>query len=145
MNVFWQLSESQIMSVTLYGEARGESTEGKIAVGSIILERVDHREWDGKTVHEVCLMPKQFSCFNEKDPNRIKLEFIASNWDAAMSCNIALNDCFCIALGLLQGTIQRTPEIAKSHATQYCRTDFDVYWKSSFKKVLTVGSHSFYA
>lgn len=145
MNVFWRLSEAQIVGLTLYGEARGEPTEGKIAVGSTILERVDHRDWDGTTVHEVCLLPKQFSCFNDKNPNRVRLEFIANNWDAAMSVNIELNDCFCIAVGLLQGTIPRTLEIAENHATQYCRIDCDVYWKSSFKHVLTIGNHSFYA
>lgn len=47
-NTFGHLVDSQIMGLTIYGEARGELTAGKIAVGSIILERVDHRDWDGK-------------------------------------------------------------------------------------------------
>ena len=140
---FKKLSDTQLMALALYGEARGESTKGKIAVGSIILERVDHRDWNGKTIHGVCLKPKQFSCFNEKDPNRVRLEFIANNWDAAISTNIILNDCFCIALGLIQGTIPRTPEIAENHATQYLRVDCDAPWEKKMRKVATIGNHDF--
>lgn len=78
-----KLSAAQIMALTIYGEARGESTEGKIAVGSVILERVDHRLWDGRTIQEVCLRKWQFSCFLENDRNFGRLLNIAENWDAA--------------------------------------------------------------
>lgn len=40
---FGKLSPSEILALTLYGEARGESREGKIGVGTVILERVQHR------------------------------------------------------------------------------------------------------
>ncbi len=144
-DMFLKLSEKQILALTIYGEARGESTEGKIAVGSVILERVDHRDWDGKTIHEVCLKPWQFSCFNERDPNMGKLLYIAGHWDSEMTLNSALNNCYCIAAGLIDGLILRTKEIAENHATQYCRAGTDAGWKDKMKKVATVDHHEFYA
>lgn len=141
---FLDLSDAQLLALTIYGEARGESTEGKIAVGSVILERVEHRDWDGKTIKEVCLKPWQFSCFNETDPNFPKLIYIAGHWDSEMALNHALNDCYGIAVGLLNGTIPRTKEIAESHATQYLRVDCDAAWEKKMRKVVTVGKHDFY-
>lgn len=64
---------------TLYGEARGEDRQSKIAVACVVLNRVEKKKqcgWrliDGKkvpTIAATCLKPYQFSCWNEKDPNR---------------------------------------------------------------------------
>ena len=116
---FLKLDDAQLMALTIYGEARGESYDGKVSVGTVILERVDHRDWDGKTIKEVCLKKWQFSCYNENDPNRGKLLNIAEQWDEAMATNPVLNECYGIAAGLLNGSIPRTPEIAEAHACQY--------------------------
>jgi hypothetical protein len=144
---FWKLDERQILALAIYGEARGEPAEGKIAVGSVILERVDHRAWDGKTVHEVCLKKYQLSCFNPGDPNRGKLLNLAEHWDESMVTDPALNDCYTIASGLLDGTIPRTPEIAASHCCQYLTkaAKKGVDWWTGMDLVLTVRNHEFYA
>jgi N-acetylmuramoyl-L-alanine amidase len=52
---------------TLYGEARGEPTEGQIAVAWVILLSLEG------AVAQVCLAPWQFSCWNQGDPNRARL------------------------------------------------------------------------
>ena len=144
---FSKLTDAQILALTIYGEARGESTEGKIAVGSVILERVDHRDWDGKTIPEVCLKKWQFSCFNENDPNYGKLLHIAEQWDEEISANVALNDCRGIALGLISGNIDRTPEIAAAHCCQYAtRAGAEkVTWDDKMKIIAEIGSHIFFA
>ena len=142
---FLKLSGSQILALTIYGEARGESVEGQIAVGSVILERVDKQGWMGKTIPEVCLKKWQFSCFNENDPNYPKLLHIAENWDKEIPANKMLNSCWGIALGLVTGNIPRTPEIADSHATQYLTVDCNASWEKKMKKVVTIGRHDFYA
>lgn len=144
---FLKLSAAQIMALTIYGEARGESDAGKIAVGSVILERVDHRTWDGRTVQEVCLRKWQFSCFLENDPNYGKLLSIAENWDAAMATNPALNECYGIAVGLIGGTIPRTPEIARYHCCQYATAKGAeaVTWDDKMKEIARIGGHIFYA
>lgn len=144
---FLKLSDKQVMALTIYGEARGESTDGKIAVGSVILERVKHRKWDGETVKEVCFKKWQFSCYLENDPNYGKLLNIAENWDAAMATNPALNDCYTIASGLIDGTIPETPEIEAAHCCQYAtrRGAAAVKWDDGMTEIATIGGHVFYA
>lgn len=144
---FLKLTPAQALALTIYGEARGESTEGKIAVGTVILERVDHRDWDGKTITEVCFKKWQFSCYNEHDPNYPKLLHIAERWDSEMAVTPNLNDCFGIALGLINGHIPRTPEIAASHCCQYMTAAArdKVTWDDKLKLVTTIGHHLFFA
>lgn len=145
LSTFGHLSDAQLMALTIYGEARGEQYEGRVAVGSVILERVEHRNWDGKTVSEVCLMPYQFSCFLPDDPNYPALKLIAQDWDGKIMRSPILRDCHNIANLLLTGTIPRTAEIADNQVTQYktikCRAD----WTKKMKKVATIGNHEFYA
>ena len=54
----------------LWGEARGESVLGAIAVLAVAYNRAAH---SGKTLRDVILKPLQFSSFNAHDPNRAKL------------------------------------------------------------------------
>lgn len=64
-----------ILARTIYGEARGEygCVEGGlaslIAVGNVVMNRLEASENYGKTISEVCLKPWQFSCWNRNDPN----------------------------------------------------------------------------
>lgn len=63
-----------VLARTIYGEARGEKTEGMIAVGQVILNRYRSNKWfAGDTIAETCQKPWQFSCWNMNDPNRKKL------------------------------------------------------------------------
>ncbi len=63
-----------ILARTLYGEARGEyGTSGPaafIAIGNVIMNRFQRGGPYGKTITEVCLKARQFSCWNSNDPNR---------------------------------------------------------------------------
>jgi spore germination cell wall hydrolase CwlJ-like protein len=54
------------LAATLVGEARGEPIEGIIAVANVIKNRCYA---SGKNYEEVCLSPKQFSCWNQDDKN----------------------------------------------------------------------------
>lgn len=60
---------------TVWGEARGEGIEGMEAVACVIMNRLnvsiqERGFWWGNTIYEICRQPWQFSCWNEKDPNR---------------------------------------------------------------------------
>jgi spore germination cell wall hydrolase CwlJ-like protein len=72
-------NEVDILARTIYGEARGEygHVEGGmaalIAVGNVVMNRLKAGNGYGKTIHEVCLKPHQFSCWNVGDPNRALL------------------------------------------------------------------------
>jgi N-acetylmuramoyl-L-alanine amidase len=75
------VSDTDILvgALTVYGEARGDTQEGRTAVAHTIINRCRARSWYGKgngedlqdhTLSAVCLKPMQFSCWNENDPNR---------------------------------------------------------------------------
>lgn len=145
---FGHLEDDQILSLTVYAEARGEQRNGKIAVGSVILERVDHRAWDGKTIQEVCLWPLQFSAFNtedkehhiKEDPNRKILLDIARNWDREIASNTVLQECFWVAQSLIAGGIERHP-IALDYFNPHVITPA---WAKDKQFVATIGNHEFY-
>lgn len=64
--------DRDILARTLWGEARGESFAGQIAVAWTIRNRVfdgKAKSWWGEGYAGVCLKPYQFSCWNKNDPN----------------------------------------------------------------------------
>lgn len=76
------LNDIETLARTLYGEARGESRLGKIAVACVVMNRVRRHKMCGwrdiggykvATVAATCLRPYQFSCWNKDDPNRKKI------------------------------------------------------------------------
>lgn len=144
MNHFGELTDKQLMGLTMYGEARGESRSGRIAVGSVILERVEHRNWDGLTVQEVCLKPYQFSCYLPNDPNYPKLRQIAENWFRSASTDKALNECYALATGLIDGMIPRNSLIKTNHVLQYKTKSCKADWAESMRLITTIGNHQFY-
>jgi len=58
---------------TLWGEARGEPRDGKIAIAWVILNRYWQEFHGAQTITEVCRAPWQFSCWNADDPNHAQL------------------------------------------------------------------------
>ena len=63
-----------IFAKTIWAEARGETLEGQIAVANVILNRARQGGWWGDDVIGVCCKPKQFSCWNDGDPNRARMD-----------------------------------------------------------------------
>ncbi|KPG98325.1 hydrolase [Pseudomonas sp. RIT-PI-q] len=64
--------DRDILARTLWGEARGESLAGQIAVAWTIRNRVNDgkaKSWWGEGYPGVCKKPYQFSCWNRNDPN----------------------------------------------------------------------------
>ena len=66
-----------IFARTIYGEARGESLAGKVAVACVIMNRVARGGWWGDTIEDVCLKRSQFSCWNPEDPNLKKIKTVS--------------------------------------------------------------------
>ena len=87
-----------ITALTAFGEARGENENSIIAVCNVIKNRVmDEDKWYDEYVN-VCLQPKQFSCFNLNDRNFIKIMSISMD-------NPAFQKCLGIAYGVIKGYI----------------------------------------
>lgn len=139
---FGFLSKEKLMALTIWGEARGEIYQGKVAVGSVIMERVDRRNWDGKNIHEVCLWPYQFSCYLPKDPNRAKMLDIAQNWDLRIAKDKSLQECFAATQGLLSSNIPRNPIAIQYYDPR--GVDKAPDWASTMKYITTIGHHLFY-
>ncbi len=57
------LTDRQALGCTLYGEARGETVRGQVAVACVIRNRVKRPGRFGDTYRAVCLRKSQFSCW----------------------------------------------------------------------------------
>jgi len=91
-------SDVLITALTAFGEARGENENTIIAVCNVIRNRVhDEDRWYDEYVN-VCLQPKQFSCFNADDRNFKKI--MCASLD-----NPAFQKCLGIAYGVINGYI----------------------------------------
>lgn len=59
------------IAMTVWGEARGESQEGKLAVAYVICNRMQQER---RSALQVVLRPFQFSFWNTNDPSRWKMQ-----------------------------------------------------------------------
>lgn len=151
--IFASLADWQLMGLCIYMEASGEPREGRIAVGTVILERVNHRDWDGNDIKSVILKPWQFS-WTMPEAGESYYERgvrIAEAWVDAYRGNPALQECCAIATGLLQGAIPRDADLAAVHCCQYMnprtaeKGQEERLLEAGMKIVKDVGRHRFYA
>lgn len=68
--------EAQVLAQTIWGEARSHGREGMTAVGHVILNRAqaERPRLFGDGVEGVATKNKQFSCWNNGDPNRDRMQ-----------------------------------------------------------------------
>ncbi len=59
---------------TVWGEARGAGMVGMRAVAHVIINRAQRPKRFRDTLLGVCAQPLQFSCWNEGDPNLVKMK-----------------------------------------------------------------------
>lgn len=129
-----------ILALTLWGEARGEAVEGRIAVASVIHNRLIDGRW-GSSYAVVCQKPWQFSCWNANDPNRVKLAALQAEIERGDFIEPIIGECLWIAEGLIAGKI--LPRVQK--ATHYFASSIQPpTWTQGATFVDTIGHHSFY-
>ena len=116
---------------TVWGEARGEPYDGRVAVAWVIRNRVDNPSWWGRTVKDVCFHPKQFSCWNDDDPNRPKC-LAVSDEDLASF--------FEIVRAVFDGEI---PD-PTGGADHYERVGTGAGWARNREFSTIIGKHAFY-
>lgn len=137
---FRNLDDKKLLAICLYGEARGEAMGGKVGVASVIMNRVKKGKWFGDTVQKVILKPKQFSCFNGNDPNRITLVLISQNWDIYYKKYKALQECYYVAEKVIDGDLKDSVSGATHYKTKKCK----VAWADKMKLMAVIGNHEFY-
>jgi spore germination cell wall hydrolase CwlJ-like protein len=153
-SIFEALENDQLLSLAIYGEARGEPWEGQKAVGSVILNRADKAIMSdkpspyGNSIKAVILKTLQFSCFNfgdprvKDDPNFPKLKEFALNWFYWFGHDFSLRECWKCADGLLRGAYPRNTTATNYHASTMAKYP---KWANSMKEVAQIGRHIFYA
>lgn len=125
-----------IIAQTLWGEARNQGQIGMQAVGCVIANRTA-RTWLGaRTAVEVCLAPRQFSCWDSGDPNRSILDRIVRAPDEA----------FTQALALAQRVRASTLEDIVDGATHYYAVTMPhaPYWALGHEPCCRIGDHLFF-
>jgi putative chitinase len=119
---------------TIWGEARGETFEGKKAIAHVIVNRARKKQWPN-TIHAVCLQPWQFSCWNKSDPNRP----LIANLDPESTGNI-ITECRNAADAVLDGEEDITKG-ADHYFADYIKTP---NWAEGKTPVKVIGAHKFF-
>lgn len=124
-----------VVACTLWGEARGEGLAGMQAVASVIANRV-RASGGARTFAQVCLARKQFSCWNDDDPNRRRLDRLPREPDDIYrrACEIARE---AIAGRLVDTTRGATHYVA---VTLRRRPG----WLAGKQPCIVIGGHEFY-
>lgn len=138
MTEFYNDITVDVLARTLWGEARGEGTQGMLAVANVILNRVKVAEnkggfWWGNNVIQVCQKPYQFSCWNRSDPNFRKLSSVDER-----------DLYFSTALRLARRAVIGCIDDITDRATHYHATTITPYWAKGRTPLKTIGRHKFY-
>jgi spore germination cell wall hydrolase CwlJ-like protein len=141
--IFRKLTEEQIKTLTVWGEARGEIFEGKMAVDGVIINRaIKGRE----SIHDICLAKNQFSCFLESDPNFHMMLVISAQFSHLAMSIKGMDSCLRAvqavqAMGIPEAIGNAT--FYRVHGTRNSWFDNAVA-QGKLKKVCDIGHHEFF-
>jgi spore germination cell wall hydrolase CwlJ-like protein len=127
---------------TLYGEARGEAFDGKVAIAWVVVNRVRAGRF-GATVRDVCLKPRQFSCWNLDDPNRQRIERVTPEDSVFAEC-LGIAALVYAAFKGRGGALPADLKDATLRSTHYCVSTLKPYWAQGKNPVCTIGRHAFF-
>jgi len=159
-----KLNELELLTLVIFGEARGLDHCGRLAVGCVVRNRV----MKNKTNYKIeILKPYQFSCFNPGDPNRELLERIAkkieyfreslppiqrkkeeqkfteeifNRLDKTLLGEGALFDCYTCALAVMKGCQDITTGATHYIATYWAMPE----WIKGMRMTKIIGQHVFF-
>jgi len=126
--------DSDVVAMTILGEARGEGEAGMYAVACVIAQRSIEWKRNGKAItpKQVCLQDWQFSCWNKNDPNRKKLPtLLKTHQHAAYAKMLAVN-------------IKNLQRSYVGNADHYCHVNTHNKWTRKGKTIKVIGKHKFY-
>jgi spore germination cell wall hydrolase CwlJ-like protein len=116
-------SPTEIVAITILGEARGEGKIGMRAIAEVIQQRSKERHLAPEVV---CLQPKQFSCNNKQ----INTKLLQSP-QAPIALELAKNI----------NTVGNSLTFGANH---YCVTNIAPYWAKGLTPVTVIGRHKFF-
>jgi len=128
-----RLIASEALAIaTIWQEARGEDITGKVAVAEVILRRMKLRKHSDGTIEGTVLRDRQFSGWNNGDPNRIPAVRVDDDDPIVQDCLRAWN------------TAMAGSNFTNG-ATHYFNAGVvNPPWSESMTKTVQIGNHSFY-
>lgn len=144
------LGNYDVLWLTLWGEARGEPVEGLVAVGSVIRNRVQGPARFGGTYKDVCLAPRQFSCWNPGDDanhQRVmeQAERLVSDYAirSTVAYDAATRQIQFIAQGIIGGQLVDNVGYSDHYLTTELFTTKPPTWAKGKTPAAVVGAHTF--
>ncbi|MDR2412241.1 MAG: cell wall hydrolase [Holosporales bacterium] len=135
--MFVTLDDLDTLARTIYGEARGEFPRTGIAalmaVANVVLNRSKRPPFWKGTVRDICLQPKQFSCWSMHDPNFRLLQ-------NAIRGEKIFDLCWHVAKNVLE---EKWPDITKG-ADHYHAISITPSWAMGKIPLIALGGHLFY-
>ena len=125
---------------TIWAEARGENFAGKLAVAEVILNRTRRSYSSDGTIAGTCLWPMQFSSWNAKDKNRLKVAQIDSQDSIVTACEQAWKQARAGSMTVCGAVLYFAPATLRALGLP------DPTWATSpqVQFVATIGLHQFY-
>jgi N-acetylmuramoyl-L-alanine amidase len=141
------LAERDLLGLTLWGEARGESLDGRAAVAHVITNRVAAGAYGGPSLRAVVLAPKQFSCWWPYGglSNHAALMTLARCLAVGPSkLPPILRECQWVAEGVLSGAIRDASQGADHYVAKwlYQRDEGRSWWRR-LRVTAQIGEHVF--
>lgn len=148
-----RLTDDAALVATLAGEVRGEPIEGQVAVASVIRNRVNFDirhdgkpDWWGEGYVGVCLKPKQFSCWNDTDPNASTVYAVAEGMLTRQVMGATIAQLQWVATGIMEGILVSRVKDADHYLTArlYETITDPHHWARQRAPLMRVGSHVFF-
>jgi N-acetylmuramoyl-L-alanine amidase len=118
---------------TIYGEARGESFIGQVAVAWVVRNRsMDATGRWGSSIKDVCLRPKQFRCWNSNDPQYHTIRSVGMD-------SVAFVRALAVAALVILGDLADPTD----GADHYCTLAVHPPWRAAMRVTTTIGHHVF--
>lgn len=135
---FEEQDELTLLTMCVWGEARGEDLMSQIAVGCTVRNRVWNPRWWGRSWREVIIKPYQYSALNVGDSNREKMK---DPLRRDMEGKI-WRQCLWAAWGIYHALVEDNT----GGATHYHQRDMREYpsWAGALNRVAEIGPFIFY-
>ncbi len=129
--------DMDILARTIWGEARSEPREGRIAVAHVAFNRLYDTRWPNEAdMAGVCLQSLQFSCWNTTDPNRTMMARLSM-------ADPMLQECMAIAWAAFVGLVP-DPTKGANHYLNPRAVKRLPDWANGDKRTVTIGAHEFF-
>lgn len=133
--------EMMCMALAIYFEARGEPLEGQVAVGQVIMNRVE----DPRYPSDACsvVYEAEYYSWNPELPirNRCQFSFYCDGQSDNPGEQREFERCVLVASAVLN---KETKDVVRG-ATHYHTTRVQPHWAEKDKQVRRIAKHVFYA